>query len=197
MGIEEVTLGFKSERKRMACGIGQKGKPMSESTAYEKLSSLQVKGCVEIIRTTHTGRLLRLRLPSEIQGLIPPPVTEVKLDIETMDFFNVPEYRLLLLKRENYRCFYTLKPLDQSNFVVEHVVSRPAGDNSYRNCVAASRETNNKKGSTSAEDYLRRLFREGFLSEPEFLDRVHYLALLKAGELKLPITRKNEGRNPI
>jgi hypothetical protein len=188
LGIKEVTLGFKSERKRMACGIGEKGKPMSEGTAYVKLASLQAKGCVEILRTTHTGRLLRLRLPSEIPGLIPPPAAEVEQDIEAMDFFNVPENRLLLLKRESHKCFYTLKPLDQSNFVVEHVVSRPDGDNSYRNCVAASRETNNKKGATSAEDYLRRLFREGFLSETEFQDRIHHLAILKAGELKPPVT---------
>lgn len=188
LGVEEVTLGFKSERRRMACGIGEKGKPMSEGTAYLKLASLQVKGCVEILRTTHTGRLLRLRLPSEIPGLIPPPAAEVAQDIETMDFFSVPENRFLLLKRENYKCFYTLKPLDQSNFVVEHVVSRPDGNNSYRNCVAASRETNNKKGSTSGEDYLRRLFREGFLSETEFQDRIHHLAMLKAGELKPHVT---------
>ena len=29
VGIEESVFGFKSERKRMACGIGETGKPMS------------------------------------------------------------------------------------------------------------------------------------------------------------------------
>lgn len=187
LGIEEVTIGFKSARSRMACGIGEKGKPMSEGTAYLKLASLQEKGCLEIVRTTHTGRALRLRLPHEIVGIIPPEPTVVETDLEAMDFFSVPENRLLLLKREDYRCFYTLQKLDESNFVVEHVVSRPAGSNSYRNCVAASREANNKKGATSAEDFLRRLYREGFLSDAEFQDRLHHLALLKAGELKPPI----------
>ena len=67
---------------------------------------------------------------------------------------------------------------------MEHVVSRPAGNNSYRNCVAASREANNKKGATSAEDFLRRLYRDGFLSESEFLDRQEALSQLKAGLLK-------------
>jgi len=188
LGIEEATIGFKSARSRMACGIGEKDKPMSESTAYAKLASLESKGCIEILRTTHTGRSLRLRLPSEIPGLIPPLVAEAEPDIEDMDFFNVPENRMLLLKRENHRCFYTLQRLDESNFVVEHVVSRPVGDNSYRNCVAASREANNKKGSFSAEDYLRQLFRDGFLSETEFKDRIHHLALLRSGELKPPIS---------
>ena len=187
LGIEEVTIGFKSARNRMACGIGEKGKPMSEGTAYLKLASLQEKGCLEIVRTTHTGRALRLHLPNEIAGVLPPKPAEVEFDLEAMDFFSVPENRLLLLKRENYRCFYTLQKLDENNFVVEHVISRPSGNNSYRNCVAASREANNKKGATSAEDFLRKLFRDGFLSEAEFQDRLHHLALLKVGELKPPI----------
>lgn len=187
LGLEEVTIGFKSARIRMACGIGEKGKPMSENTAYVKLASLQEKGCISIIRTTHAGRALKLHLPSEIPGAIKESPSEVSIDLEDMDFFAVPENRLLLLKREGYRCFYTLQDLDESNFVVEHVVSRPAGNNGYRNVVAASREANNKKGATSAEDFLRRLYRQGYLSEAEFHDRLHKLVLLKAGELKPPV----------
>jgi len=187
LGLDEVTIGFKSARIRMACGIGEKGKPMSVSTTDVKLASLIEKGCLQVVRITHTGRLLRLCLPSEILGVITSVPIEIEPDLEAMDFFNVPENRILLLKRENYRCFYTLQKLDESNFVVEHVISRPAGNNSYRNLVAASREANNKKGAMSAEDYLRRLFRDSFLSEKEFRDRLHHLELLKAGELKPPV----------
>jgi len=184
LGLEEVTIGFKSARTRLATGIGEGGKPMSESSAYKKLASLEAKGCVTVVRTNHSGRLLRLHLPSEIDGLISEPLPEMALDLEAMDFFNIPENRALLLRREGNRCFYTLQQLDADNFIVEHVVSRPHGNNSYRNCVAASREANNKKGSMSAEDFLRRLFREGFLSESEFEDRRQALAKLKAGELR-------------
>ena len=140
-----------------------------------------------MVRTNHDGRLLRLYLPSEIQGVIPPPALERVIDIETMDFFDDSANRLLLLKRENYKCFYTLQKLDKDNFIVEHVVSRPAGNNSYRNCVAASREANNKKGATSAEDFLRRLYRENILNESEFQDRIRVLAQLKNGLLKPPL----------
>lgn len=187
LGLKEATIGFKSARSRMACGIGEKGKPMSEGTAYVKLASLQEKGYISITRTTHTGRVIALNLPNEIPGLIKEPLQESAIDLEEMDFFEIPENRSLLLKREGYRCFYTLQELDEKNFVVEHVVSRPAGNNSYRNVVAASREANNKKGSNSAEDFLRRLFREGYLSEIEFQERLHKLALLKSGELRPPI----------
>ena len=44
-----------------------------------------------------------------------------------MDFFEVEEHRLLILEREERRCFYTLKELDDRNFVIDHVVSRPEG----------------------------------------------------------------------
>ena len=43
IGLDEVTMGFKSARSRMACGIGEHGKPMSESTAYIKFRSLETK----------------------------------------------------------------------------------------------------------------------------------------------------------
>jgi hypothetical protein len=184
LGLEEATIGFKSARKRLATGIGEGGKPMSEKSAYTRLASLQAKRCLTVVRTNHAGRLLRLHLPSEIPGLILEPVPAPSVDIESMDFFTVPENRALLLKREGNRCFYTLQELDEHNFIVEHVVSRPAGNNGYRNCVAASREANNKKGATSAEDFLRRLFREGYLSELEFQGRLQALARLKAGELR-------------
>lgn len=184
LGLDETTIGFKSARTRMATGIGESGKPMSESSAYSKLASLQAKGCLTVVRTNHAGKVLRLHLPSEIPDLICLPAAVSAADIESMDFFNVAENRVLLLKREGSRCFYTLQELDENNFIVEHVVSRPAGNNGYRNCVAASREANNKKGATSAEDFLRRLFREGYLSELEFQGRLHALAQLKAGELR-------------
>ena len=71
LGIDEVTIGFKSARRRLATGSGENGKPMSEKTAYDKTASLQTKGCLTILRTNHSGRVLRLHLPSEIAGLIP------------------------------------------------------------------------------------------------------------------------------
>ncbi len=181
----EITIGFKSARTRMACGVGENGKPMSEGTCYKKLSSLQLKGCITIIRTVHTGRVLRLHLPSEIEStVVDDSISTKDIDIETMDFFAVPENRLLLLKRENFRCFYTLQILSKDSFVIEHVVSRPQGNNSYRNCVASSREANNKKGSMLAEDFLRKLFREKVLNEEEFQDRLEHLKLLQSGALK-------------
>jgi hypothetical protein len=185
MGKDEALIGFKSARARMATGLGIDGTPMSEGSAYKKLSSLASKGCIQVIQTEHKGTRLRLRLPKEIDGVVPdthpsPP----EIDIDTIDFFGDPENRLAILQRENFRCFYTLKKLDANSFVVDHVVSRPNGNNTYRNVVAASREANNRKGALAAEDFLRQLFREGLLSEKELLERLQALGDLKAGLLK-------------
>lgn len=187
VGQEEITMGFKSARSRMACGVGEKSKPMSENTAYIKLQSLEAKGAIAILRTEHAGRLIRLNLPQEIPGIIPPKKEEQKLDIEKMDFYEISKNRTLILEREGHRCFYTLQELDEKNFVIDHVVSRPEGNNTYRNVVAASREANNRKGSSSADDFLRVLYRDGYLNSDEFEDRLLQLKRLKAGELKPPL----------
>ena len=113
LNLEEITVGLKSARHRLAVGIGEDGRPMSESTAYKKVASLQAKGCITIVKTTHSGRLLRLHLPSEIAGVISPELPPEIMGIEEMDFFSVPENRQRLLAREQFRCPRVLRPGEQ------------------------------------------------------------------------------------
>jgi hypothetical protein len=180
----EVTIGFKSARRRMARGVGQAGSLMSEGTCYEKLRSLEAKGCVVLLGTEHGGTKIRLNLPAEIIGVVPLELEHSALDLDEMDFFAIPENRLLIFQRESGKCFYCLRKIDATNFVVEHVVSRPEGNNNYKNVVAACRQCNNRKGRTLAEDYLRTLYRDSFLTAEELEGRLSRLQRLQAGELK-------------
>jgi len=158
---------------------------MSEGTVYEKIKSLRQKHCITLVQTEHKGSRIQLHLPKEIAGVVPVEAsTPDEIDIETIDFFNDAENRLTILKRENFRCFYTLKQIDEDSFVVDHVVSRPNGNNGYRNVVAASREANNRKGAMVADDFIRQLFREGYLSEQECAERLKALEALREGHLK-------------
>jgi len=184
--IEEAVFGFKSARKRMACGIGEKGKPMSESTAYLKLQALEAKGCIKIVDSIREGRRIRVLLPSEMEGVVPEPVSTSPIDVESEDFFTDAANRARILEREDHRCFYCLRQLTGDNHVIEHTVSRPVGDNGYRNVVASCRECNNRKDASSAEDWLRTLYREGFLNSALFQERMSHLERLRAGELKPP-----------
>jgi len=165
LGLGEATIGFKSARKKMAFGIGEAGKPMSEKTCYEKLRSLEKKDCLDVLSIERAGTRVRLRLPDEIGGVVPPEAAPSASDPELFDFFSIPQNRVLLLEREGHRCLYCLRQLNNDNYVVEHVRSRPNGNNSYRNVVAACIQCNNRKGAAQAEDYLRVLYREGFLNE--------------------------------
>lgn len=186
IGLDEAVIGLKSARRRMACGIGEKGKPMSENTAYTKLRSLEEKGCIKILDSTREGRKIQLHLPSEIPGGITIKAPIAPPDPETEDFFTVEENRARILMREEHRCFYCLRQLNGENYVIEHVISRAAGANTYRNVVAACRQCNNRKGATAVEEWVRTLYRDGFLGEAEFRERISHLERLRAGELKPP-----------
>lgn len=190
VGQFETTIGFKSARKKMAFGVGTAGTPPSEGTVYEKLKSLESKGCIKVLSSERTGTRLRLIPPQDVPGLLPVTITETEENLQQMDFFSVPENRNRILDREERRCFYCLAGLDSNNYVIEHVVSRPDGDNSYRNVVAACRQCNNRKNAETAEDFLRTLYREGLLSPEDFKGRLSHLERLRAGELR-PATQRD------
>ena len=116
--------------------------------------------------------------------MVVAPGETAPADIESEDFFEVEENRLCILARDGNQCFYCLRQLTRENHVIEHVISRPTGNNGYRNVVAACRECNNRKGSSTADDWLRTLYREGFLDAAAFQDRQSHLDRLRAGELK-------------
>jgi len=183
-GRDEVVIGFKSARKKMCFGVGEHGSPMSESTCYEKLRSLQSKGCIENLGSVRGGTKVRLWLPAEIPNLVPPPPSLTAFELEEIDFFTNSKNRFAILHREGSRCFYCLRQLNASDYVIEHLVSRPEGDNSYRNVAAACLGCNNRKGSTPADEFLRKLYREGYLNADEFQDRTIALKRLQDGDMR-------------
>lgn len=192
-GKEEITIGFKSARRKIALGIGEGGAPMSDTSCYRKLRSLESKGFLKNLGAERGGTKIRLHLPSEIRGLVVPQDVNPILNLEEMDFFVIPENRLAILRRESYKCFYCLSALNTSNHVIEHVLSRPDGNNTYRNLVAACVSCNNRKGNRLVDEFLRGLYREGYLSSEEFEGRLSALHLLRSGELKPILNGDNQG----
>lgn len=183
-GRNDVVIGFKSARKALAFGIGKAGSPISEHACFEKLRALQEKGCLVVVGTERAGTKLRVYLPHEIPGVIPALADPPQPLIDDLDFFDNPVNRLRVFRREAGRCFYCLRVITETNYVIEHVVSRPAGTNGFRNVVAACIQCNNRKGPLTAEDFLRTLYREQLLSASDFEDRVSHMERLRNGELK-------------
>lgn len=136
------------------------------------------------------GTRIHAYLPDEIPGLCDTQSSHKIIGIEEMDFFEVPENRQAILERENYECFYCKTKLTADNYLMEHVISRPVGDNSYRNIVASCRACNNKKGSLEAVSFTRNLYRSNLISQDEFKEVVNKIEILKNGELKPFLDKK-------
>ena len=68
---------------------------------------------------------------------------------------------------------------------LDHVVPRARlGCNSYRNLVSSCIECNSQKGEKAADDFLRRLYREGHLNASELGARLRALDDLASGKLR-------------
>lgn len=182
--LEEAVIGFKSARKKMAFGTGKAGTAPSEAVVYEKLRGLERKGFVKIIASERTGTRLRILSPFLNEGQMPHGQTFPYIDIENADFFEIQNNRKLILERDQYKCFYCSAGLDENNYVIEHVISRPAGNNSFKNLVASCRQCNNRKDSSLADDFLRRIYRDGLLSQVELAERLNQLKQLQLGNLR-------------
>jgi 5-methylcytosine-specific restriction endonuclease McrA len=183
-GKREAVVGFKSARKKLAFGVGKAGTAPSEHVIYEKVRSLEQKGCIKVTGSERAGTRIEVLLPHEIPNVIPTENVLHALPLEEQDFFTSPDNRKLILEREQWKCFYCLAKLDENNHVIEHVQSRPEGDNSYRNVVAACRRCNNRKGAQLAADHLRVIYRDGILSGDELSLRISALEDLRCGALK-------------
>lgn len=191
-GTDVLTIGLKSARKEMGFGTGDNSRPMSEGTITRKVQGLIDKGILEKLNSTRQGTVLRVVLPSKSRFIEQHIEKLKKLDIEEIDFFSDPLGRAAILEREFHMCFYCRAKLDENNYVMEHIISRPNGSNGYQNIVAACRACNNKKSEKSAEDHLRNLYREDFLSRSEFLERKDALQAVTEGKLLPVISKSNK-----
>jgi len=196
IGKEEVVVGFKSARKQLAFGVGKARILPSERICYYKVRFLKSKSSIKALGTEHTGTRIHPYLPHEISDLIESAEELAVQSLGEMDFFDVPENRELVLLREKHQCFYCRAKLTKNTYVIEHVISRPVGDNSNRNVVAACRQCNNRKGSSDVKEYLRTLYRDGFLAPDEFEARLSHLELLSNGEHKPEILTANNRLKP-
>ena len=157
----------------------------SKNAVKPRLRSLQDKGIIAVTNTGWAGTRIKILLPAEIPGALPEETAVEAKDIETIDFYKDPKYRPAILEREQGRCFYCRRTLADEDSGLDHADPQKAnGTNSYRNIVAACHSCNSSKGDDTAEEFLRKLYRRGFLSSPELEERLADVARLKQGLLR-------------
>jgi 5-methylcytosine-specific restriction endonuclease McrA len=173
-GLEYSTIPLSSISDDLTCSVWQ---------ARKVIRTLAEKGCIELDQT-RKGHNVKVFLPNELS--IPKKEQQDQvLDIEEIDFFKNREYLNQILAREQNSCFYCMKSINSETCELDHVISQlNGGGNSYRNIVAACHRCNTHKSGTTAEDYLRQLYRKNLLSESELEGRLSAIDALKNGELR-------------
>ena len=131
------------------------------------------------------GTELTVLLPREIPGVIPKEAESIDNRLEDLDFFNTPELRLKLLKREGLQCFYCLRQLAESDYTVDHILPQAdGGTHSYKNVVACCFECNSRKQAQDGTAFLLQNYRDGLLTAEEYRECLHSLEVVTGGNRK-------------
>ncbi len=196
-GKPGTTLGTRAIQSKIGGGMGKQGRPPSQRVISDKLRTLERKGCIKILGRSAKGTALEVLLPHEIPGVVLDTPQLSQEDIDTLDFFNDPQRRLAILRREGGRCFWCLRKITESNYSLDHVSPRsgPVEDHTFRNVVACCWECNSSKQTTGADEFLRRLYRDGLLSADDHRSRIEALEALSAGKRvpEIDVTSRTSG----
>jgi hypothetical protein len=159
---------------------------ITDFSTRKHLRTMDKKGCIKILEVRRDGLKIKVFIPNEISGcVVDPEKNQVLIDIETINFYSDPKYRKAILQREMDKCFYCFKKITSENYVLDHLIPQVVEvDNSYRNIVAVCHECNSKKSGSNATDFVRKLYRDGVLSQKELEERLAKIETVKSGNLK-------------
>ncbi len=175
---------------------------LSSGPVRHAVRRLVAHGALRLVQRSKTGHVVEVRLPEEIRperlnGTESGAAVTAKEDgagagaainIEEADFLQNTTLRKAIHAREHGQCFYCLRRTPPAVQCLDHVVPRvQQGCNSYRNLVSSCIECNSQKGEKPADDFLRRLYREGQLNASELAARLRALDDLASGKLRPPL----------
>jgi len=160
--------------------------------ARQAVRRLVEKGVLRLIERSNIGHLVEVRLPGEVRGPRSAPTGSSgrvkppgKVGLDELDFWRTRPLRQSIHAREAGVCFYCLRQTPSRAHCLDHVVPvAKSGGSSYRNLVSCCLDCNSRKKDLPAEDFLRRLFREGRLSANDLSARLRAVQALSAGKLR-------------
>jgi len=172
---------------------------LSTGPVRQAVRRLVAQGALRLVQRSKAGHVVEVRVPEEIRPE-KQNASEIRTDgedeagagaainIEEADFLQNATLRKAIHARERNQCFYCLRRTTSTVQCLDHVVPRVrSGCNSYRNLVSSCIECNSQKGEKAADDFLRRLYREGQLNAAELAARLRALDALASGKLRPPL----------
>ncbi len=172
---------------------------LSSGPVRQAVRRLVAHGALRLVQRSKTGHVVEVRLPEEIRpeklndtesraavsAKEDEAGTSAAINIEEADVLQNATLRKAIHARERGLCFYCLRRTTSTVQCLDHVVPRvKSGCNSYRNLVSSCIECNSQKGEKLADDFLRRLYREGHLNAAELAARLRALDALASGKLR-------------
>lgn len=198
------------DRLRFSLAWLARGVRLSVGSTRHSIRRLLDQGALRLLQRSKAGHLLYVCVPDEIRSTRSPrpsATASVSLpyvaNLEETDFLKTPSLRAAIHARERGVCFYCLRRLTPGVRCLDHVVPQAAfGRNSYRNLVSCCLECNSQKGTSSAPDFLRRLYRDRRLTAAELHTGLQALDALAAGKLRPPLSNfsnsaPRKGRPPL
>lgn len=153
---------------RGMCAIAKSSSGQSAELSYgavqKTLNKLKEKEIILMSGDTNReGTLYKIAIPDEIpicRELMQKHLSEDKnlLEIKKeLDYYNIPENRLKVFERDDYKCHYCSKQLTRFSATLDHIqpVSK-GGDNSFDNLVTACLHCNAERGNKPVMDYVTR-----------------------------------------
>jgi hypothetical protein len=174
---------------------------LSTGPVREAVSRLVAQGALRLVQRSKAGHVVEVRVPEEIRAERLNPIESrgpdnedgaredgagagAAIHIEEADFLQNTTLRKAIHARERGQCFYCMRRTSTAVQCLDHVVPLARlGSNSYRNLVSSCIECNSRKGEKPADDFLRRLYREGQLNASELAGRLRALDALASGKL--------------
>ena len=170
---------------------------LSTGPVRKAVRRLAAHGALRLVQRNKTGHLAELRLPDEIRAPRrnridtrtaiekSQPASRAAVNIEQVDFLHSMPLRMSIHARERGHCFYCMRRTTPMVRCLDHVVPQSRfGRNSYRNLVSSCMECNSLKGEKSADNFVRRLYRERRLTTIELATRLRALDALASGKLR-------------
>jgi 5-methylcytosine-specific restriction endonuclease McrA len=158
---------------------------------------------LRLIERSNIGHVVEIRLPQQVRaacanrtGADGRTAAPAGPTLDEMDFWRTRALRQAIHAREVGVCFYCLRRTPSRAHCLDHVVPvAKSGGNSYRNLVSCCLDCNSRKKDLPAEDFLRRLYREGRLSAKDLSARLRAVQALAAGKLRPQVSSGENSRS--
>ncbi|MGO9244047.1 MAG: HNH endonuclease [Verrucomicrobiia bacterium] len=156
------------------------------TTVKRRLPDLTRHTCISVSRRRSGANEISVHLPSEIAACrvliqkdsvaVPEPT-----DPDLRDYYNDPERRLQILKRDGGRCMYCLVGVTEDSFVLDHLVPPvKGGTNRKNNLVTCCEPCNGRKLDDDPITLLLGNYRSQLLTQSEFVGQKNYIDALLA-----------------